>query len=140
MNEQMEAVWERRLTDGLHSLAESEAPATTVALLEVIASGHILIRLRRRTHRIFALSAVLIVLLALTVGVALADGQDGVCAPPAGFPPSPGFSIGAAGDTASAIFAFRIAAAEAAYPASGEGIGSIVFGRSLSWLGANPAA
>jgi hypothetical protein len=103
VSEMTEVVWERRLADGLHTLAESEAPATTVALAEVIASARILVRQRRRNHRIFALSAVLIVVLALTVGIAVADGQGGACALRAGFPASPAFAVSAAGDAAASI-------------------------------------
>ena len=44
MSEVTEVIWERRLADGLHTLAESEAPATTVALADVIASARILVR------------------------------------------------------------------------------------------------
>lgn len=73
MNPQNPAMWEERLSDGLSALAESEAPAATVTVADVLDSGRR--RLRRRT-RTFALAGALVSTAALAVGVLAVAGPS----------------------------------------------------------------
>lgn len=91
MNEQNTAVWERRLGEGLDALAESEAPAATVTVEDIIASGR-RARQRRRGRGAFALTAMLITATALTFGALAIARHGGAVTPPAGHSPSPGGS------------------------------------------------
>ena len=71
LNEHSTAFLEERLGDRLNHLAQSDSPASTVTVAEVIDSGRR--RLRRRT-RTFALSASLVTATALVVGVLAVAG------------------------------------------------------------------
>jgi hypothetical protein len=78
VNQETTASWEERLGDRLNALAESDAPAVTVTVHEVIASGRS--HLRRRT-RTFALSAALVSAVALAATLLAVAGPGHGSAP-----------------------------------------------------------
>ena len=89
MSEQNTALWERRLGDVLNALIDDDAdvPAPTVTVADLIAAGREIRRRRRRRHTVFALSAVLVVIAALSFGAVLAVAhQDSVVPPAYGIP------------------------------------------------------
>jgi hypothetical protein len=90
VNEQNMTVAERRLSDGLDALAETEAPAATVTVAEVISSGKQALR-RRRSRGALALSAALVVVAGVAIGVpaAIGGGSGTTSAAPAHHIPVP---------------------------------------------------
>ena len=92
LNEHSTAFLEERLGDRLNHLAQSDSPAATVTVADVIDSGRR--RLRRRT-RTFALSASLVTATALVVGVLAVAGPGRTGGTPVTGSSGTGASIGA---------------------------------------------
>jgi hypothetical protein len=107
VNEQNTDLWQQRLGEDLNALADLAAPVATVSVGDVVGSGR-RARRRRRHRSAVALSAVLVLVAALTVGALAMAHHDGALAPPAGNVPSPGGSAssGKDSDPAQAGLAF----------------------------------